>query len=208
VNVAVSVATANSTQDLWQLTEAQKKQIKESWTSVLTKEKQNPNPAQRGSSLFFELRAVAILQTLTKNSNFVTDFISNVCSTFYEILFRRHPNIKSMFEDKGLQAQARALMQMMNVLVKSIDNTSKLVPLLKKLGSLFLSTTRFLFTFWSLLTSVVVFILCGSGGHHLIYGVEVPHYQVFGVVLVETFEAILGKETVSETHLSLKRSMT
>jgi hypothetical protein len=76
----VSVSTAKSTQDLWQLTEAQKKQIKESWMNVLTKEKQNPNPAQRGSSLFFELRVVENFQhhtnTQTQNSNFATHFVS------------------------------------------------------------------------------------------------------------------------------------
>jgi hemoglobin-like flavoprotein len=139
----VVVVTAKTTDELWHLSEAQKKQIKDSWTSVLTKEKQNPNPANRGSSLFFD--------------------------TFYDILFRTHPNLKQMFEDKGMQAQARALMQMMNVLVKSIDDTTKLVSVLKKLG-----------------------------GHHVIYGVDVPHYQVFGVVLVETFETVLGKEAVTK----------
>jgi hypothetical protein len=44
-------------QELWQLSEEQKKQIKDSWASVLAKEKHNPDPAHRGSSLFFELRS-------------------------------------------------------------------------------------------------------------------------------------------------------
>jgi hemoglobin-like flavoprotein len=61
--------------------------------------------------------------------------LQNCFSAFYEILFRTHPQVKKLFEDKGMQVQARALMQMMNVLVKSIDDTSKLTPLLKKLGT-------------------------------------------------------------------------
>jgi uncharacterized Fe-S cluster-containing protein len=45
-----------------------------------------------------------------------------------------------------------------------------------------------------------------EGAHHLIYGVEVHHYQSFGVALVDTLEAILGKDVVSCEEASMHSS--
>jgi hemoglobin-like flavoprotein len=128
-------------EELWSLSEKQKKLIKESWQSILSKDEKNPDPSKRGRSLLFE--------------------------KFYENLFRVSPTSKKMFEDKGMAVQARALMQMLGMLVKGIDNPP--LQVLKKLGA-----------------------------HHLIYGVEVHHYQSFAVALVDTLESILGQEIMTK----------
>jgi len=127
--------------EIWSLSEKQKKLIKESWNSVITKDEQDPDPSKHGRSLLFE--------------------------KFYENLFHVSPSSKVLFEEKGVATQARALMHMLAMLVKSIDN-----PPIKALKTL--------------------------GAHHLIYGVEVHHYQSFGVALVDTLEAILGKNIITD----------
>jgi hemoglobin-like flavoprotein len=87
---------------------------------------------------------------------------------FYATLFAISPSAKSLFEDKGMPTQVRALITMMNSLIKGLDNLDRLTAMFKKLGA-----------------------------HHMFYGVEVKDYQAFGVVLVETFKKVLGSDEIT-----------
>ncbi len=56
-------------------------------------------------------------------------------SEFYATLFAISPSAKSLFEDKGMPTQVRALITMMNALIKGLDNLDKLTAMFKKLGA-------------------------------------------------------------------------
>jgi hemoglobin-like flavoprotein len=99
------------------------------------------------------------------------DHLVNLFDNFYGKFFEIDPAVKRLFHEKSMPYQARALMQMVTMLMKCIDRLDSLTPQLEKLGV-----------------------------SHVIYGVEVKDFQSWAISLVSTFEAVLGKEAFGKTE--------
>eukprot|EP01124_Arcella_intermedia_P036698 TRINITY_DN9668_c0_g1_i1.p1 TRINITY_DN9668_c0_g1~~TRINITY_DN9668_c0_g1_i1.p1 ORF type:complete len:725 (-),score=183.93 TRINITY_DN9668_c0_g1_i1:6-2180(-) len=122
---------------LLQISSTQKELIRSSWEAILKKEFITDNGPVTGLSRFFDL--------------------------FYAKFFQVNPSGKRLFEEAGIHVQGRALVKMLAMIVKSLDNPSTLKNTLKNLG-----------------------------GRHEIYGVEPDDYRQFAIAICEVILTILG----------------
>lgn len=92
-----------------------------------------------------------------------------VADKFYEFLFEDFPGAKVLFEDVKMAAQKKALLDSLTFVVDNIDNSEKLVPYLKKMGT-----------------------------RHIAYGTEEEHYTWVGQSLLKTFAFFFGDDWTDE----------
>lgn len=90
--------------------------------------------------------------------------------TFYQRLFAAHPEMR-MFFRSDMEDQSRALMAMVELVVKTLDLHDKLVPVIHFLGE-----------------------------RHAAFGVKPQHYAPFGETLIETLAQTLGDEFTPEVR--------
>ncbi len=78
-------------------------------------------------------------------------------SNFYGKFFEIDPAVKRLFHEKSMPYQARALMQMVTMLMKCIDRLDSLTPHLEKLGKLTTSSNPFINIISGVITRAVQF---------------------------------------------------
>eukprot|EP01126_Amoeba_proteus_P041359 TRINITY_DN4445_c0_g1_i32.p1 TRINITY_DN4445_c0_g1~~TRINITY_DN4445_c0_g1_i32.p1 ORF type:complete len:595 (+),score=95.69 TRINITY_DN4445_c0_g1_i32:82-1866(+) len=83
--------------------------------------------------------------------------IGKLFENFYSKLFEADTTAKRLFEGTGMKAQGRALVNMIGIVVKSLDN-------------------------WSVFSSIVLKL----AGRHQIYGVKQKSYDIFAEILSDT----------------------
>ncbi len=90
--------------------------------------------------------------------------VDAVGRTFYQRLFATRPGMRAFFRG-DMEDQSRALMAMIELIIKTLDLHDKLVPLIHFLGE-----------------------------RHAAFGIKSQHYAPFGEALVETQALTLGDE--------------
>ncbi|HYM00912.1 MAG TPA: globin family protein [Blastocatellia bacterium] len=83
---------------------------------------------------------------------------------FYDRLFELDPTLRALFKS-DMREQQRKLMQMLEVVVKGLDNLDTLIPAVEALGK-----------------------------RHVSYGVTEDHYETVGRALIDTLETGLGSK--------------
>lgn len=89
---------------------------------------------------------------------------------FYARLFKLDPSLRPLFEI-DIRRQGIKLMQMLHLVVESLDKMERLIPELHSLGV-----------------------------RHVAYGVEDHHYETVGSALLWTFEKALSPDYTAETN--------
>ena len=89
--------------------------------------------------------------------------------SFYEALFRHHPELKPMFAEVSLEAQEKKLIFSLAAIVENLRN-----PEVSRRA------------------------LLSLGARHVQVGTLKEHYPLVGQALLETFEAYLGKDWTPE----------
>lgn len=89
---------------------------------------------------------------------------------FYARLFELHPELRKLFRS-DVQDQARALMAMLELIVKNLDLHDKLVPLIHYLDE-----------------------------RHMALNVRPEHYRPFGEALMWTLNRMLGDELPAKKY--------
>ncbi len=88
---------------------------------------------------------------------------------FYARLFRLDPRLRPLFKN-DIREQGSKLMEMLRVVVESLDRQKEFIPELRSLGA-----------------------------RHVAYGVEEYHYDTVGTALLWTFEKALRPNYPAET---------
>ena len=92
-----------------------------------------------------------------------------VAKKFYENLFRDYPAVVPLFDKTTPEKQRQKLISSLVYVVTHLEESEKLIPFLRKLGS-----------------------------RHTFYGTEEAHYDAVGGTLLKTFEQFLGDQFTSE----------
>lgn len=95
-----------------------------------------------------------------------SDFVNFFFRDFYTRLFEVNPAGKRLFESTGLKAQGRALVSMIGMIVRCIDDFSAFSSHIRELG-----------------------------GRHRIYGVHEVDYATFSETLAGTISALLSDDS-------------
>jgi hemoglobin-like flavoprotein len=90
---------------------------------------------------------------------------------FYERLFALDPQLRPLFADADMKSQRTKLMAALGLVVGSLRDLSKVVPVLESLGA-----------------------------RHVAYGVEEEHYQTVGAALLETLSLSFGGRFTPEVR--------
>ena len=93
-----------------------------------------------------------------------------VAATFYARLFELDPSLRSLFKSDMVE-QGQKFMQILSVIVRSLDNIESLTPAIEALGR-----------------------------RHVKYGVEIEHYETVGSALIWTLEKMLGAQFTLEVR--------
>ena len=96
--------------------------------------------------------------------------MNDVGPVFYARLFELNPGLRAIFQG-DMQSQSRALMAMVELIVKMLDMREKLVPLIHYLGE-----------------------------RHAVLDVRPEHYRPFGEALIWTLALFLRDEFTPETQ--------
>lgn len=103
--------------------------------------------------------------TLVKDSfRKLAPIADQVAALFYARLFELDPSLRQMFHS-DMESQGRKLMQMLSLVVESLENFEALAPSIRQ-----------------------------QGARHLRYGVRESHYITVGSALLWTLEKGLGRE--------------
>ena len=92
-------------------------------------------------------------------------------ASFYETLFKHHPQLKPMFAEVSQEAQEKKLVFSLAAIVENLRNPEVLQPALKSLGA-----------------------------RHFQVGTLKKHYPMVGQALIETFATYLGDDWTPETE--------
>jgi len=117
------------------LSRSDKDIIRNSWSYITTKKVSEGGMTKSGIGILFEL--------------------------FYAKFFEADPTGKRLFENSGLKTQGRALVQMIGMIVRALDDFAAFTLQIQRLG-----------------------------GRHNIYGVKAKDYQVFGDILSMTISDV------------------
>ncbi|MEX0270884.1 mechanosensitive ion channel domain-containing protein [Leptolyngbyaceae cyanobacterium UHCC 1019] len=101
----------------------------------------------------------------------VRPYASEFSASFYQNLFRSNPKLRSLFRDTDMEKQQQKLMSTLVLLVQSVRDPDRLVPILKDLGA-----------------------------KHKGYGVIEDHYPTVCAVLLKTFEQYLKADWTKEVQ--------
>jgi hemoglobin-like flavoprotein len=93
-----------------------------------------------------------------------------VCRSFYERLFARHPELRPLFKG-DIDHQADLFVTMINTVISALDDPRPVRPLIETLGA-----------------------------RHVDYGVAAGDYDKFEQVLLETLAEALGDEATPEVQ--------
>lgn len=96
---------------------------------------------------------------------------SEFSASFYQILFRSSPKLRSMFSNADMEKQQQKLVSALVLLVGNVRNPDLLVPILRDLGA-----------------------------RHKGYGVIEKHYPAVGAALLQTFEQYLKADWTKDVQ--------
>lgn len=124
------------------------------------------------------------IEIVQETYNKIHPISEDVARLFYTRLFELAPTVKPLFKG-DLREQGQKLMQMIGVVVWSLDKMEKVLPGLEQLGV-----------------------------RHIDYGTTNEHYEVVGQALLETLAQCLGddftlatKEAWAETYMLMADTM-
>ena len=108
---------------------------------------------------------------LTKSFYQIVPISERVATMFYDRLFEAHPEVQPLFQSTDMRVQRKKLIDMLALVVYSIDNMSKVEEAIQKLGE-----------------------------RHVNYGVKDEQYPVVRDVFVWTLNQELGDDLDDETE--------
>ena len=94
-----------------------------------------------------------------------------VAPRFYQRLFDRAPEVRQLFAHTNMEEQSEKLVQILTVVVRSLDDLQHLAPAVEALGR-----------------------------RHGKYGVQDEHYALVADALLDTFAEILGPAFTNDTR--------
>jgi hemoglobin-like flavoprotein len=92
-------------------------------------------------------------------------------TAFYERLFTRFPETRTLFATTDMSELRKKLQQTLALIVQHLQHPEELDSMLRELGK-----------------------------RHVTYGIQPEHYPLVGTALMETFEDFLGKHWTQEHH--------
>jgi len=116
--------------------------------------------------------------TFTTPSGVIVKGPTRLYEEFYRRFFSAHPAGIRLFEEVGLEAQGRALVSMLALIIKSVEKPETVAPQIRIMG-----------------------------GRHEIYGVTASDYVAFSQAMCDTVEAVLSKDCNAETKDSWYKVM-
>lgn len=135
-----------------ELTAEEKLFLTESWTCLIEKKFNENGIVKSGIAMLFE--------------------------EFFQVFFQENPSGRRLFEHSGLQVQGRALVSMIGMIIKSLEDFSAFSNLVVQLG-----------------------------GRHEIYGVNLSDYECFARVLSQTVGRLVGGENETSIVSSWNKCM-